>query len=185
MFVIGTERHESRRIDNQLRGRAGRQGDPGSTRFYISLEDVLLKRFAGDAIKSVMSWTGIDEDTPLENKMISKTLENAQVKVEAFHFDMRKHLVDYDDVINTQRDIIYKERSKVLAGTNIKENILEMVEKEVSQTIDNYVYGVSRDQWELENMIKDISSIVPIDSNAKDSSAMKEMTAIDAEVYRC
>jgi len=183
LHVIGTERHDARRIDNQLRGRAGRQGDPGSTRFYISLEDVLLKRFAGDAIKSVMSWTGIDEDTPLENKMISKTLENAQVKVEAFHFDMRKHLVDYDDVINTQRDIIYKERSKVLAGTNIKENILEMVEKEVSQTIDNYVYGVSRDQWELENMLKDISSIVPIDSNAKDSSAMKEMTSDDIEDY--
>ena len=183
LHVIGTERHDARRIDNQLRGRTARQGDPGSTRFYISLEDDLLKRFAGDAIKSIMSWTGIDEDTPLENKMISKTLENAQIKVEAFHFDMRKHLVDYDDVINTQRDIIYKERSKVLSGTNIKENILEMVEKEVSQTIDNYVYGVSRDQWELENMLKDISSIVPMESNVENSSFMKEMTSDDIEDY--
>jgi len=183
LHVIGTERHDARRIDNQLRGRAARQGDPGSTRFYISLEDDLLKRFAGDVIKSIMSWTGIDEDTPLENKMISKTLENAQIKVEAFHFDMRKHLVDYDDVINTQRDIIYKERSKVLSGINIKENILEMVEKEVSQTIDNYVYGVSRDQWELDSMVKDISSIVPMDSNVKDSSLIKEMTSDDIEDY--
>jgi preprotein translocase subunit SecA len=130
-----------------------------------------------------MSWTGIDEDTPLENKMISKTLENAQIKVEAFHFDMRKHLVDYDDVINTQRDIIYKERSKVLSGTNIKENILEMVEKEVTQTIDNYVYGVSKDQWELENMLKDISSIVPMESNVENSSFMKDMTSDDIEDY--
>ena len=96
---------------------------------------------------------------------------------------MRKHLVDYDDVINTQRDIIYKERSKVLSGTNIKENILEMVEKEVSQTIDNYVYGVSRDQWELENMLKDISSIVPMESNVENSSFMKEMTSDDIEDY--
>jgi preprotein translocase subunit SecA len=183
LHVIGTERHDARRIDNQLRGRAARQGDPGSTRFYISLEDDLLKRFAGDVIKSIMSWTGIDEDTPLENKLISKTLENAQIKVEAFHFDMRKHLVDYDDVINTQRDIIYKERAKVLSGVNIKENILEMVEKEVSQTIGNYVHGVSRDQWEIDSMVKDISSIVPMDSNVKDSSLIKEMTSEDIEDY--
>ncbi len=183
LHVIGTERHDARRIDNQLRGRAARQGDPGSTRFYISLEDDLLKRFAGDAIKSVMSWTGMDEDTPLENKMISKTLENAQVKVEAFHFDMRKHLVDYDDVINTQRDIIYKERSKVLSGVNIKENILEMVGMEVGKTIENHVYGLSRDQWELESMVKDISSIVPIDGDAQDSSIMKNMTSDDIEEY--
>tara|TARA_B100000686_G_scaffold65738_2_gene70838 strand:+ start:6089 stop:8728 length:2640 start_codon:yes stop_codon:yes gene_type:complete len=183
LHVIGTERHDARRIDNQLRGRAARQGDPGSTRFYISLEDDLLKRFAGDAIKSVMSWTGMDEDTPLENKMISKTLENAQVKVEAFHFDMRKHLVDYDDVINTQRDIIYKERSKVLSGVNIKENILEMVEMEVGKTIENHVYGLSRDQWELESMVKDISSIVPIDGDTQDSSIMKDMTSDDIEEY--
>ena len=183
LHVIGTERHDARRIDNQLRGRAARQGDPGSTRFYISLEDDLLKRFAGDAIKSVMSWTGMDEDTPLENKMISKTLENAQVKVEAFHFDMRKHLVDYDDVINTQRDIIYKERSKVLSGVNIKENILEMVGMEVGKTIENHVYGLSRDQWELESMVKDISSIVPIDGDAQDSSIMKDMTSDDIEEY--
>ena len=142
-----------------------------------------MKRFAGDAIKSVMSWTGMDEDTPLENKMISKTLENAQVKVEAFHFDMRKHLVDYDDVINTQRDIIYKERSKVLSGVNIKENILEMVEMEVGKTIENHVYGLSRDQWELESMVKDISSIVPIDGDTQDSSIMKDMTSDDIEEY--
>jgi len=183
LHVIGTERHDARRIDNQLRGRAARQGDPGSTKFYISLEDDLLKRFAGDVIKSVMSWTGIDEDTPLENKMISKTLENAQVKVESFHFDMRKHLVDYDDVINTQRDIIYTERSKVLSGINIKENILEMVEKEVSQIVNSYIFGLSRDEWQLENMLKDISSILPLDSNIKDASFMNNMTPDGIDDY--
>jgi len=107
LYVIGTERHEARRIDNQLRGRSGRQGDPGSTRFYVSLEDELMTRFGGEKIKNFMEWAGIEDDIPIENKMITKTLENAQVKIESYNFDIRKHLVQFDDVTNTQRDIIY------------------------------------------------------------------------------
>jgi len=109
LYVIGTERHEARRIDNQLRGRSGRQGDPGSTRFYVSLEDELMTRFGGEKIKNFMEWAGIEDDIPIENKMITKTLENAQVKIESYNFDIRKHLVQFDDVTNTQRDIIYNE----------------------------------------------------------------------------
>ena len=131
LHVIGTERHEARRIDNQLRGRSGRQGDPGSTRFYVALDDDIMKRFGGDRIKGIMSWVGLDENTPIENGMVSKTIENSQVKVEGFHFDIRKHLVEFDDVVNKQREVIYSERRKVLSGADLKANILSMVDKEI------------------------------------------------------
>ena len=124
LHVIGTERHEARRIDNQLRGRSGRQGDPGSTRFYVALDDDIMKRFGGDRIKGIMSWVGLDENTPIENGMVSKTIENSQVKVEGYHFDIRKHLVEFDDVVNKQREVIYAERRKVLSGADLKSNIL-------------------------------------------------------------
>ena len=133
LHVIGTERHEARRIDNQLRGRSGRQGDPGSTRFYVALDDDIMKRFGGDRIKSIMSWVGLDENTPIENGMVSKTIENSQVKVEGYHFDIRKHLVEFDDVVNKQREVIYCERRKVLSGADLKANILGMVEKEIGK----------------------------------------------------
>jgi preprotein translocase subunit SecA len=106
LHIIGTERHEARRIDNQLRGRAGRQGDPGSSRFYVSLEDDIMKRFGGDRVRSLMEWAGMDEDTPIENRLVNRSIEGAQVKVEGYNFDIRKHLVEYDDVINQQREII-------------------------------------------------------------------------------
>ena len=123
LYVIGTERHESRRIDNQLRGRSGRQGDPGTTQFYISTEDSLVKRFGGDRIKSAMSAFNWDENEAVENKMISRSIESAQSKVEAYHFEIRKTLVDYDDVMNTQRDVIYKLRDKGLFGDNLDDDI--------------------------------------------------------------
>ena len=135
LHVIGTERHEARRIDNQLRGRSGRQGDPGSTRFYVALDDDIMRRFGGDRIKSVMSWVGMDENTPIENGMVSKTIENSQVKVEGYHFDIRKHLVEFDDVVNKQREIIYGERRKVLSGADLKANILDMVEREIQNIV--------------------------------------------------
>ena len=133
LHIIGTERHEARRIDNQLRGRAGRQGDPGSTKFFVALDDELMRRFGGERISNFMEWVGLEEDVPIETKMISKSIENAQVKVEAYHFDMRKHLVDYDDVMNTHRDVIYREREKVLSGADPKANILDMVRQEVDE----------------------------------------------------
>ncbi len=121
--VVGTERHEARRIDNQLRGRAGRQGDPGSSQFFVSLEDDIVMRFGGDRVKGVMEWAGMDENTPIEHPWISKAIENSQVKVEAYHFDIRKHLVDYDDVVNRHREVIYGERDKILEGADLKANI--------------------------------------------------------------
>ena len=110
LYVIGTEHHDARRIDNQLRGRSGRQGDPGSSQFYVALEDELMQRFGGDRIKSVMGWTGMDDESPIENKLITKSITSAQEKVEGYHFDIRKHLLNFDDVLNTQREVIYSRR---------------------------------------------------------------------------
>ena len=138
LYVIGTERHEARRIDNQLRGRSGRQGDPGSTRFYVSLEDELMTRFGGEKIKNFMDWAGIEDDIPIENKMITKTLENAQVKIESYNFDIRKHLVQFDDVTNTQRDIIYKLRRNLIE----KDNITKIIESLSEQTIQKFISDI-------------------------------------------
>ncbi|MEX0999115.1 MAG: preprotein translocase subunit SecA [Thermodesulfobacteriota bacterium] len=129
LHIIGTERHESRRIDNQLRGRAGRQGDPGSSRFYVSLEDDLMRIFASETITKIMDKLGWDEGEPIEHKMISRSIENAQKKVEGHNFDIRKHLLDYDDVLNTQRDVIYTKRKEFLAGgENLKDSLYEMAD---------------------------------------------------------
>ena len=142
LYVIGTERHEARRIDNQLRGRSGRQGDPGSTRFYVSLEDELMTRFGGEKIKNFMEWAGIEDDIPIENKMITKTIENAQVKIESYNFDIRKHLVQFDDVTNTQRDIIYKLRRNIIE----KDNITKIIESLAEQTIQKFISNIQIDE---------------------------------------
>jgi preprotein translocase subunit SecA len=131
LHIVGTERHEARRIDNQLRGRAGRQGDPGSSRFYVSLEDDVVRRFGGDRFKGLMEWAGMDEDTPIESRLVNRTIEGSQVRVEGYHFDMRKHLVEYDDVINQHREIIYGERRKILKGADLKANTLSMIREEM------------------------------------------------------
>ncbi len=131
LHIIGTARHEARRIDNQLRGRAGRQGDPGSSRFYLSLEDELLKRFGSDKVTNLMERLGMDDDTPIEHGMISKTIENSQTKVEGHNFDLRKHLVQYDDVVNRHREVIYHERKKILDGEDMRENVMEMIHDQI------------------------------------------------------
>ena len=135
LFIIGTERHESRRIDNQLRGRAGRQGDPGETRFYISLEDDLMRLFGGDRITNMMEKFDLDEDTPIENKMLSKAIENAQTTVESRNFQSRKSVLEYDDVMNKQREIIYAQRRQVLDGMDIKETVLNMMRTSISNHV--------------------------------------------------
>ena len=127
LFIIGTERHESRRIDNQLRGRAGRQGDPGETRFYLSLEDDLMRLFGGERVMSMMNMLGMDEDTPIEHKMVSSAMENSQRTVESRHFRSRKNVLEYDNVMNTQREVIYQQRQKVLDGEDLRENVLSML----------------------------------------------------------
>ena len=135
MAVIGTERHESRRIDNQLRGRSGRQGDPGVTQFYLSLEDELMRRFGSEQMKSMMTKLGMDDTTPIQSKMVSRSVESAQKRVEGNNFDARKRLLQYDDVLRQQREIIYKERNEVLESDNIR----EVLEKMLSNIIDNAV----------------------------------------------
>ena len=136
LHIIGTERHEARRIDNQLRGRSGRQGDPGSTRFFVSLEDDIMRRFAPEWLGGMLEKLGMDEDTPLESNMVSKSIEQSQTKVEGHNFDIRKHLVDYDDVMNTQRDVIYQERNKALFDADLKSNFLKMVHEEITELVE-------------------------------------------------
>src|SRR5204862_100097 len=129
LYVLGTERHAARRIDNQLRGRSGRQGDPGSSRFFVSLEDELMRRFGGASIAGLMDRLGLEEDVPLEHPWVTRAIENAQQKVEAYNFDIRKHVVEYDDVLNRQRDVIYGDRDRVLFEENLKPLIMEWVEE--------------------------------------------------------
>ena len=161
LHIIGTERHEARRIDNQLRGRAGRQGDPGSTKFFVALDDELMRRFGGERISNFMEWAGLEEDVPIETKMISKSIESAQVKVEAYHFDMRKHLVDYDDVMNTHRDVIYREREKVLSGADPKANILDMVDLEIDEIMSEHLAGRTESQWDADAFLRDLGGVFP------------------------
>ncbi|MCI9668414.1 MAG: preprotein translocase subunit SecA, partial [Oscillospiraceae bacterium] len=139
LFIIGTERHESRRIDNQLRGRAGRQGDPGETKFFLSLEDDLMRLFGGDRIQSLMNAIGAEDDLPIEAKILTNSIENAQSKVEARNFAIRKNVLQYDDVMNRQREIIYAQRSKVLDGEDVSGVIQKMIEEDVTSTVDQYL----------------------------------------------
>jgi len=139
LHIIGTERHEARRIDNQLRGRSGRQGDPGSSRFYVSLEDDLMRIFASERISRIMDRLGWEEGEPIEAKLITKSIENAQKQVESRNFDIRKHLLEYDDVLNTQRDVVYTKRKEVLAGENLKESLYEIVDEILNESIPLYI----------------------------------------------
>ena len=136
--IIGTERHESRRIDNQLRGRSGRQGDPGESRFYISLDDDLMRLFGSDRLQGMVDMLGLEDDQPIEHRMLSNAIENAQKKIEGINFNRRKNVLQYDDVMNQQREVIYKERYKVLNGENLKENFLKMIETTVDYIINLY-----------------------------------------------
>ena len=150
LYIIGTERHESRRIDNQLRGRSGRQGDPGKTRFFISLEDDLMRLFGGDRLQSLMDTLKIEEDMPIDAKLISSSIESAQRKVEGRNFEMRKNVLKFDDVMNKQREIIYGQRSKVLEGEDLKEDIAKMREESVRKTVDTYLASdEDRENWNL------------------------------------
>jgi len=162
LHVIGSERHEARRIDNQLRGRAGRQGDPGSSRFFVALDDDIMRKFGGERVQSIMNWAGMDENTPIENKLISRSIENAQMRVEGYHFDMRKHIVDYDDVINKQRAVIYAERRKILSGADLRSNILNMVKEEIEDAVSQ-TFNIERGaEPDFAGLIGRISAIFPV-----------------------
>ena len=149
LFIIGTERHESRRIDNQLRGRAGRQGDPGASRFFLSLEDDLMRIFGGERVQNMMTTLGIEEDMPIENKLITNTIESAQKKLEASNFAIRKQVLQYDDVMNQQREIIYKQRQQVLNGEDISANLHQMLRQSIDETCQSFLSGETADDWDF------------------------------------
>jgi preprotein translocase subunit SecA len=160
LHIIGTERHDSRRIDNQLRGSAGRQGDPGSSRFYLSLEDDLMKRFASDRVAGLMERLGLEEDMAIESRLVSKTIESAQSRVEGYNFDIRKHVVEYDDVINKQRETIYEERDKVLRNEDLSDTVLGFVDQEIEAIVDQHLSPlVPMEEWNMAGVVAAIEGI--------------------------
>ncbi|MCA1588221.1 MAG: preprotein translocase subunit SecA [Chloroflexi bacterium] len=161
LHIVGTERHEARRIDNQLRGRAGRQGDPGSSRFYLSLEDDLMRRFANDRVQGIMRTLGFTEDTALESKMVSRTIENAQRRVEGYNFDTRKHVVQYDDVINRQRETIYRERDRILRSKDLGPTVEAMLEDEIAALVAEHTAAEHRGDWNLTGLRTQLTGMVP------------------------
>ena len=164
LHIIGTERHESRRIDNQLRGRAGRQGDPGSTRFYVSLEDELMQRFGGERIKLMMQRISPDEEIPLDMKLLSKQIENAQKRVEAHNFEIRKNVLQYDDVMNKMREIIYSQRRRVLMGEDIHDSIMEMVNESVTAKLDQCASAhASANEWDMMALYSELNQLLGAD----------------------
>jgi preprotein translocase subunit SecA len=174
LYIIGTERHEARRIDNQLRGRAGRQGDPGVSQFYVSLEDELMRRFGGDKMKGMMDSLGLPEDQPIQNGIISKTIENAQNKIEGFNFDIRKHVLDYDDVMNKQREVVYKKRKEILEKENLKSNINDDISEEVEKIVSFHTAGDEYD-WNFDDLFSEVNNIFPInEDNKKQFEVIKE-----------
>jgi preprotein translocase subunit SecA len=180
LHIVGTEHHEARRVDNQLRGRAGRQGDPGSSRFYASMDDEIIRRFGGDRVKGVMQWAGMDENTPIEHSFATKAMTNSQVKTEGYHFDIRKHLVEYDDVVNKHREVIYAERKKILSGADLKANILSMVRDEIQSLVARHLSNVGYEQEEkksnLSGLLEDISTIFPLPPQLR-SDGLSELSA--------
>jgi preprotein translocase subunit SecA len=166
LCIIGTERHEARRIDNQLRGRAGRQGDPGASQFYVSLEDELMRRFGGEKLKSMMDSLGLPEDQPIQNGIISKTIESAQNKIEGYNFDIRKHVLDYDDVMNKQREVVYKKRKEILEMKNAKNELLNYVEEFIERTIS--VHCIDEEtNWDITAIANEIQNIFPFSESDK------------------
>ncbi len=161
LYILGTERHEARRIDNQLRGRAGRQGDPGVSQFYVSLEDELMRRFGGDKLKNMMNTLGLPDDQPIQNKIISKTIENAQSKIEGFNFDIRKHVLDYDDVMNKHREVVYSRRKEILEKENVKNEILDYIAEEIERVVSVNCTD-EHQEWDAKSIFNEANNIFPI-----------------------
>ncbi len=180
LHILGTERHEARRIDNQLRGRAGRQGDPGSSRFYISLEDELMRRFGGERVKNFMEWANMDPDEPITHSWLTKSIEQAQIRVEGYNFDIRKHVLEYDDVINKQREVIYAQRRQILEKPDLKPIILNMVHDELSGLVTAYTASTDPDEWDLNGLYHAVMAIMPLPREAGPRT-WSEMTPSDIE----
>ena len=187
LFIIGTERHESRRIDNQLRGRAGRQGDPGASRFFLSLEDDLMRIFGGERVQNLMDSLGLEEDVPIENKLITNTIESAQKKLEASNFAIRKQVLQYDDVMNQQREIIYKQRQMVLNGEDISDKLHEMMRQSIDDACTNYLNGETADDWDFAGLRRHFMNwlCLPSDFNyTKDQLGDLTKEGIADELYK-
>ena len=175
LAIIGTERHDSRRIDNQLRGRSGRQGDPGFSRFFISMDDDLMRLFGSDRIKSMMDRLGIDDDMPIENKLISRSIESAQKRVEGHNFDIRKHLLEYDDVMNKHREIIYSRRLKILEPEDISEDIRKMMSDEAHHMVVLHTSSPNRGDWDLNGMVKSLNALMPNSDKKLDAADFEKI----------
>ena len=183
LHVIGTERHESRRIDNQLRGRAGRQGDPGSTRFFLSLEDNLLRIFGGDRVAGLMSAFQVEEDMPIESGMLTRSLEGAQKKVETYYYDIRKQVFEYDEVMNNQRRAIYAERRRVLEGQDLKEQVIKYAEKTMDEIVDFYINpDLPSEEWELEKLVDKVKEFVYLLADME-ASQLEDMTVSEIKAF--
>ncbi|QAY67792.1 preprotein translocase subunit SecA [Paenibacillus protaetiae] len=184
LHIIGTERHESRRIDNQLRGRAGRQGDPGSTQFYLSLQDELMRRFGADNIMNMMDRLGLDEDQPIESRMITRAIESAQKRVEGSNFDTRKVVLQYDDVMNQQREVIYKQRREVLESENIREIVATMIKPTVERVVEAHCSTDIPEEWDLDAIVEYVhATLLPEDAITKDQLWGKEKDEMVEFIY--
>ncbi len=169
LHVLGTERHEARRIDNQLRGRSGRQGDPGSSRFYVSLDDDLMRRFGGERVAGLMQRLGVEEDMPLEAGMVSKSIESAQSRVEGYNFDIRKHVLEYDDVVNKQREVIYEQRRRILTEPTLRPTVLDMVSSQVRRLVQSFAGDEDPDNRDLSGLYGALGAIMPLPAGTRPS----------------
>lgn len=184
LHIIGTERHEARRIDNQLRGRSGRQGDSGSSRFYVALDDELMRLFGGEKVSSIMDRFGFEESIPIEHPWVTKSIENAQKKVESHNFEIRKNVLDYDDVMEVQRDVIYGERRKILGGANLKENIIEFLEKSIESLVNTYTpEHIPEGEWDLKGLRAAFRQLVPTSSDSIKIEEIKDKKAGELKDY--
>jgi preprotein translocase subunit SecA len=175
LHVLGTERHEARRIDNQLRGRCARQGDPGSSRFYISLEDELMRRFGGERVQGLMTRLGVEDGVPIEHSWLDKSIESAQMRVEGYNFDVRKHVLEYDTVVNKQREVIYAQRREVLSADDLREQMLRMVGDEIEAVVGAHMQGPDPDDWDLRGLVSELRRFLPLPKEF-DSSSWPDLT---------
>ncbi len=183
LFVLGTERHESRRIDNQLRGRSGRQGDPGASKFFLSLEDDLMRLFGSDRLKGLVNTLGLEEDEPIDAKMLSNAIESAQKKVEARNFETRKHVLQYDEVMNEQRKVIYSQRLQVLRGESMREVVINMIKRVVDDHVNSYCAGDIADNWDVKGLSDQMRDIFGLDETAL-ALSKEDLETIDQDSYK-
>jgi preprotein translocase subunit SecA len=174
LHVLGTERHEARRIDNQLRGRAGRQGDPGSSRFFVALDDDLMRRFGGQNVAGLMDRFGMEEDVPIEHGLVSKAIESAQVRVEGYNFDIRKHVLEYDDVVNKQREVIYNQRRQILSEPTLRPTVMGMTEDYLRGLVDTFAKETDRNDWDVFSLAAEVNKVFPLPGST-DPEAWRRM----------